>query len=341
MSKLLLIDGHAILHRAYHALPQLTTKDGEPINAVYGLVSMLLRLIQDLKPTHIAIAFDRKEPTFRKIAFEKYQSHRPETDEGLSSQFPKARDVMKAFSIPVYEMAGYEADDLIGTIAERVTRLSGIGSQLSVYGKTVVGKSDKKIEKLKTEKQKSENRQQKTGNRIDEVIIVTGDRDILQLVNDKVKVLLPTKGLSEGKLMDVADVMEKMECLPEQIPDYKALVGDSSDNYPGVPGIGPKTAAQLLFKYGSFKNIYKHLDEIPENTRKKLVEGKESGEMSLHLAKIVTDVDVEIELDGAKKWQVDSGQVLDLFSEYGFKTLTKRVQEVGKTIASENQGSLF
>lgn len=319
MSKLLLIDGHAILHRAFHALPLLTTKDGEPINAVYGLVSMLLRLIQDIKPTHIIIAFDRKEPTFRKIAFEKYQSHRPETDEGLASQFSKARDTMKAFGIPVYEKAGYEADDIIGTLSSKATEIS----KSEIRNSKQITDSNFQIPK------------------IDEVIIVTGDRDILQLVNEKVKVFLPTKGLSEGKLMGEADVMEKMECLPEQIPDYKALVGDSSDNYPGVPGIGPKTAAQLLFKYGSFNNIYKNLDEIPENTRKKLIEGKESGEMSLHLAKIVTDMDIDVELDKAKNWQVDSGHVLDLFAEYGFKTLTKRVQEVGKTIASENQGSLF
>src|SRR3989344_8025202 len=145
MSKLVLIDGNAILHRAYHALPPLTTKRGEPINAVYGLTSMLLRVIQDLKPTHIAVCFDRKEPTFRHKEFPKYQAQRPVMDKELSGQFEKAKDVLSAMNIPIFEMAGYEADDVIGTLAS-----------------------------------------QSTG--VDEVVIVTGDRDILQLIDDSRRV---------------------------------------------------------------------------------------------------------------------------------------------------------
>ncbi len=301
MSKLILIDGNAILHRAYHALPKnLTTKRGEPINAVYGFVSMLLRIIQDLKPTHMAIAFDRTEPTFRHKEFKDYQAQRPHMDKELSSQFEKAKDVSNAFGIPVYSKAGYEADDVIGTLSLKATK-SGF----------------------------------------DEVDIVTGDRDILQLVNNKVKVYLPIKGLSIGKLYGVDDVIEKLGVKPHQIVDYKGLVGDQSDDYPGVSGLGPKTAQALLEKHGSFKNIYENLDQVPESTRKKLREGKESGEMSFKLAKIVTDAPVEMEKDSMNKWRVDSNQVFDLFSEYGFRTLTKRVKEVGKTIVSENQGNLF
>src|SRR3989338_2978816 len=151
MSKLVLIDGNAILHRAYHALPPLTTRRGEPINAVYGLVSMLLKVIQDLKPTHIAVAFDRKEPTFRHKKYPKYQAQRPKMDAELSSQFEKARDVITAFGIPIYDKAGYEADDVLGSIAEQA--------------------------------QSSKPKAQKGG--FDEVVIVTGDRDILQLVDNK------------------------------------------------------------------------------------------------------------------------------------------------------------
>jgi len=304
MSKLILIDGNAVMHRAFHALPPLTTRDGEPINAVYGLVSMLLGLIQNFKPEYIAVAFDRKEPTFRKKLLVSYQAQRPVMDSTLSSQFEKAVMVLEAFKIPIYSQAGFEADDLIGTLSVR----------------TVEGKEEVFA---------------------DEVIIVTGDRDILQLVNDKVKVYLPTKGVSEGKVYDKNEVLLKLGCLPEQIVDYKALVGDQSDNYPGVPGVGPKTATALLSKYGSYENIYNNLNQIPENTRKKLEEGKESGDLSYRLAKIITDMEIDVDLSLAGKWEVDSNEVLELFSEYGFKTLSERVKKVGKEIEKEKQESLF
>lgn len=306
MSKLVLIDGNAILHRAYHALPPLTTRRGEPINAVYGLVSMLLRVIQDLKPTHFAVCFDRKEPTFRHKEFKEYQSHRPPTEEKLSNQFEKAREVLSAMNISFFEMAGYEADDLLGSIAEQY--------------------------------QKIRNKEQ---GKIDEIIIVTGDRDILQLVNSKVKVYLPVKGLSEGKIFGENEVIEKMGVAPSQIPDYKALVGDQSDNYKGVNGIGPKTAIKLIEEYGDFNGIYRHLNEVPKQLKEKLNAGKEDGEMSLKLAKIVRDVPIEVDFNKLNKWRVDGGEVLDLFSDFGFKTLTRRVKEVGKSIVSENQMKLI
>src|SRR3989338_3730436 len=205
--KLILIDGNAILHRAFHALPPLTTKKGEPINAVYGLVSMLVRIILDLNPTHIAVTFDRKEKTFRQKEYINYQSHRPEMDDDLSIQFQKARDFLSAAKIPFYSVAGFEADDVIGTLATGAVKENF------------------------------------------EVNIVTGDRDILQLVEKGIKVYMPVKGVSEGKLYGEEDVIDRMGCLPSQIVDYKALVGDSSDNYPGVPGIGAKTASGLLKKY--------------------------------------------------------------------------------------------
>jgi len=297
-SKLVLIDGHAILHRAYHALPPtLTTRRGEPINAVYGFVSMLLRVIQDLKPTHIAVALDRKEPTFRHKEFEDYQAHRPETDKELSSQFEKAKDVITAFGIPIYEKAGYEADDIIGTLA------------------------------LQAEGEKD----------INAVVVVTGDKDILQLVKGKTKVYLPIRGLSEGKLMGRRDVVEKMGVKPEQIDDYKALAGDPSDNYPGVPGIGPKTATKLLSEYKTVREVYKNLDKIPETVAKKLREGEESAKVSQRLAEIVTDVPVKLDPHAAGKWKVDSKPVFSLFARYGFKTLTERVKKVGKEIAKEKQ----
>lgn len=302
MGKLVLIDGNAILHRAYHALPPLTTKRGEPINAVYGLVSMLLRVIQDLKPTHIIVAFDRKEPTFRHKEYAAYQAQRPPLEKDLSSQFEKAKDVFSAMNIPAFEMAGYEADDIIGTIASQIS-----------------------ADKLK----------------IDQVIIITGDKDILQLVNDRVKVYLPIKGLSDAKMMESDDVVEKLGVKPEQIPDYKALVGDPSDNYPGVAGIGPKTAIKLLSQFGTLDSVYKNLSQVDEPIREKLKNNKENAYLSLKLARIVTNVGLGIDLDKSKGWQVDNRAVLDLFSQYGFKTLTKRVKDVGRAIVSENQIKLI
>jgi len=298
VSKLVLIDGNAILHRAYHALPPtLTTRRGEPINAVYGFVSMLLRIIQDLKPTHIAVAFDRKEPTFRHKEFKEYQAHRPETDKELLAQFDKARATVTAFTIPIYDKAGYEADDVIGTLAKQA--------------------------------------------KVDEVVIVTGDRDILQLVNKKVKVYLPIRGLKEAEMMGEKQVLEKMGVKPTQIDDYKALAGDPSDNYKGVPGIGPKTAINLLGRFGTFQGIYENLDKIEEPVAKKLKEGRESAKMSKKLAKIVTNVPVKLDTDKASQWKVDSNEVLTLFSEFGFRTLSKRVKDVGSMVARENQGNLF
>lgn len=299
MSKLVLIDGNAILHRAYHALPPLTDREGEPINAVYGFVSMLLRIITDLKPTDIAVAFDRKEPTFRKKEFKEYQAHRPKMEDELSSQFKKAREVIEAFNIPMYDKKGFEADDVIGTIAQKAQK------------------------------------------KFDEIDIVTGDKDILQLVNGKVKVYLPIKGLSEGKLYGKKEVEEKMGVSPSQIVDYKALVGDPSDNYPGVKGIGPKTATKLLEKFKDFKNIYKNLNKIDERVADKLKDKKKLADMSYKLAQIVTNVPVKFEVKDFEKWNLRNSSIENTFTKFGFKTLKKRVNNLAKKLDEEKQMSLL
>src|SRR3989344_2814497 len=332
MSKLVLIDGNAILHRAYHALPPLTTRSGEPINAVYGLVSMLLRIIQDLKPTHIVACFDRKEPTFRHKAFKAYQAQRPPTEKDLSSQFEKAKSVLTAMNIPIFEMAGYEADDIIGTIAEQSIGISNSEILIS-----------KQIPNPKLQIPNKRNNTPNTIHRpqVEEVVIVTGDKDQFQLVNDNVKLYMPVTGLSNAKLMGEEEIIEKMGVKPEQIPDFKALVGDPSDNYKGVAGIGPKTASDLLIRFGTLKGVYENLDKIAASVREKLEKDKDNAELSLKLAKIVTDVLVEFDLKSAGMWRVDDPQVLALFSQFGFKTLTNRVKEVGKAIVSENQIKLL
>lgn len=296
MGKLVIIDGHAILHRAYHALPPLTNRHGEPINAVYGLTSMLLRVIQDFKPTYLTVCFDEKEKTFRHEALESYQAQRPKMADELSSQIQKAKDVVTAFNIPLFSKSGYEADDVIGTIAQKAK---------------------------------------------EEVVIITGDRDILQLVDERIKVYLPILGLSQGRLMGEDEVKEKMGVTPKLIPDYKALVGDPSDNYFGVPGIGPKGAINLLNEFGSFEGIYQNLAKIPEKTREKLVKGEESAKLSHKLATIVKDVPIDFKIEEADKWDIDSPKVLKTFAKLGFKTLTERVKKVGRTMDQEKQGSLF
>jgi len=298
MGKLVIIDGNAIMHRAFHALPPLTTKKGEPINAVYGLVSMLLKVIQDIEPTHIAVAFDEKAPTFRQKELPTYQAQRPPMAGELSSQFEKARDFLKSCDIPIYSKPGYEADDVIGTIADK-------------------SKED--------------------------VVIVTGDRDQLQLVSDKrnIKLYMPVVGLANAKLYGEAETVERMGVPPTQIADLKSLTGDPSDNYFGVPGIGPKTAINLLTKYKTEKEIYNHIEEIPEKVREKLEKGKKSADQSYFLATIDRKVPVEFNFEEMGKWNIANPKVLKLFEEFGFKTLTRRVQEVGKKIEDEKQGSLF
>jgi len=292
-AKLVLFDGNAIMHRAYHALPPLTTKDDEPIGAVYGLVSMLLKVISDLEPTHIAFAFDRPEPTFRKKLDENYQAHRPEMESELAGQFEKARDMLEAFGIPVYSKAGYEADDVIGTIAA-----------------SVVGRQSSDVS----------------------VTIVTGDHDMLQLVDEKKRVHLymPLRGLSEGKEFGEKETLERLGVGPRQLVDFKALVGDPSDNYKGIPGIGPKTAAGLLQRYIALKQIYKSLDKLPRRTRKLLEEHKESAFQSQKLARIVTDVDVGFDFEKAGMWSIGNKKTLALFETYGFKTLSERVKKMNQ-----------
>ena len=297
-SKLIIFDGNAIMYRAFHALPPLTTKSGEPINAVYGLISMLINIVENLKPTHIIFCFDEKERTFRQDLLPTYQSQRPETPSELIPQFQKARDFLKSINIPIYSKPGFEADDVIGTIATVSTM---------------------------------------------ETVIVTGDRDILQLVNDDkdIKLFMPIGGLSNGKIFAEKETFERMGVLPNQIPDYKALVGDPSDNYFGIAGIGPKTASILLAKYKTLDNIYEHTDDIAEKLREKLINGKESAYLSYKLATIVRDVPIEFDINDADKWDLVSSQVLSLFEDYGFKTLTARIKKLGEQIEKEKQGSLF
>jgi DNA polymerase-1 len=306
MSKLLIIDGHAIMHRAFHAMPPLSTPKGEPINAVHGFVSMLLKIVQDVSPTHIVVAFDEQAPTFRNKALPSYQAQRPPMAGELSSQFAKVKEFLNAANIPYLSKPGYEADDVIGTIADR-----------AVKGK----------------------RQE-----VNEVVIVTGDRDQLQLVNDKLKIRLymPIAGLINAKLYTEKDATERMGVTPTQVADLKALIGDPSDNYKGVAGIGPKTAEVLLTEYKHLNNIYKHIDDIKPTIRQKLIDNKANAELSYKLATIVCDVPIKFDFPQMEKWDLGSSRVIKLFEEeFGFKTLTARIKKIGEELEEKKQGSLF
>lgn len=305
MKRLVLIDGNAILHRAFHALPPLTTSSGELVNAVFGFMSMLLRVFEELKPEYVAVCFDRKAPTFRKKKFKEYQAQRPAMDQDLSGQIERVKQVVTTMNIPIFEMDGYEADDIIGTLAKQV--------------------SDNQKTRKTQRTGKSEN--QKTGESEEiETIIVTGDRDIMQLVDERTKVFAPAKGgLSDAKLYDAKAVEEKLGVKPEQIPDYKGLVGDSSDNYPGVNGIGPKTAIELITKYRRLKDIYKNLDEISPKVAEKLKNDKKNADLSYFLATIARDAPVKLDLSRCKLTDYDWEKVAELFDELEFRSLITRL----------------
>lgn len=302
MKRLVLVDGHSLLHRAFHALPPLTTPEGKPIGAVYGLARMLLKVFSNLEPTYVGVAMEAKGPTFRHEVFKAYKEQRPEMDKELEVQIKDAHQLLQVLGIPLYIAEGYEGEDLIASLIKQACPSKpGTGRYLA----------------------KPEGRR-----RVDEVVIVSGDRDLFQLVGGKVRVFVPEKGLSEGKLYGAKEIVEKMGLKPEQVVDFKALCGDPSDNIPGVRGIGEKTAKKFLQTYGSLEGIYNHLDELPVHVRKLLEEGRDQAQLSRKIAKIVADVPVKLEL---KKW--DQGapkkkQAQGLFREFGFKSLLKESDKV-------------
>ncbi len=325
MNRLVLIDGNAILHRAYHALPPLTAPDGSVVNAVYGFTSMLFKLFTDLKPTHIAVAFDRAKPTFRKQLFAGYQAKRPKMDEELAGQIAKVHDVIAAFGISMYEVDGYEADDVIGSLAQQAIRDT----------KYVIGKAEN-VSHITSHVSP-----------VDQVIIVTGDRDLLQLVeDDKVLTYMPVKGLSEAKVYGEKEAKERLGVPPKQIPDFKALAGDASDNYPGVAGIGPKTAGQLLEIFGSVEALYEaiarkdtRLTKFSQNVLEKLAHGAEDAVLSKDLATIRTDVPIHLDIDGAKIETLDRPEARKALEDLHFFSLLKRLQKLGKeeTVVEEKK----
>jgi DNA polymerase-1 len=291
MKRLLLIDANSLIHRTYHALPPLTNAQGEPTGALYGLASILLKVVNHIRPDYAAALFDRPEPTFRKERFAEYKIHRPKAEEDLVSQIVRARDLFESFSIKTVDRAGYEADDLIGTLAEKF--------------------------KTKTH-----------------ITILTGDLDTLQLVeNGRVVVETFKKGISETAVYDEEGVVKKLGVHPTQVVDYKALVGDVSDNIPGVRGVGPKTAARFLNQYRSLETLLAQAAHDPSLA--KIKQHEDDALLSRELATIVRTVPVNISLDEFV-FHPDETSIARYCSKNDFASILKRL-----SINTTDNGALF
>ncbi len=299
-----IIDGNAIIHRAYHALPPLTAPDGTLVNAVYGFASMLLKVIADLKPEYILVTFDVAGGSFRDEIYTEYKATRVKADQTLYDQIPLVHQLVEAFNIPIFTKTGFEADDLIGTLAKKIT---------------------------------------KTHTDIT-CIVVTGDKDLLQLVDDnKVEVYLLKKGMSDFELFNETHVTEVFAFSPKQLIDYKALRGDTSDNIPGVKGIGEKTATDLIVKFSSLEGVYEALKKenpgITASVAKKLTEGHDNAIMSKKLATIDTQVpDISYSLDQIHTETFSREKVIEIFKKFGFYSLVKRVAGAAEVAEEKTDG---
>ncbi len=307
-STLYLIDGHALAYRSYYALTsggtaseRWLTSSGEPTAGIYGFTSALLRILEKERPDYLAVVFDTGK-TFRDELYPEYKATRAKMPEDLRPQIERMRELVDTFNIPRLEVEGYEADDVLGSLARWAE------------GQGVMVK------------------------------IITGDKDLLQLVNDRTIVNLPKRSISDAKDYFRDDVKKKMGVWPEQVVDLKAMMGDSSDNIPGVRGVGEKTATALLEEYGTLDAVYENIEDVKPHFRNKLKDGKEDAYLSQKLAQIVTDLPVEVDLERARPEKFDPQKVRDLFRELEFHSLLKRLDTVGGVYVKPAHGeqlSLF
>lgn len=281
-NKLFIVDGHAFCFRAYYAIRQLSNSQGEPTNAIYGFVTMLRKLISQFGPDHIAICFDRKEPTFRHKLYDQYKANRSPMPEDLALQMEPIKDYCRACKYTIFEIPGFEADDVFGTLSKQAAEKD--------Y----------------------------------EVYIITGDKDAMQLVTDKVKLLNPHKEL----VIDRAAVKKKLSGLgPENVIDMMALMGDSSDNIPGVPGVGEKTAIKLISEFGSVENLMGHLEKIKSKRQRELLnDNKDKAALSKELVTIDCDMDLDVDWDALELQEPDKKVLADFYRRYEFRSLLKEVE---------------
>lgn len=292
MPKFLIIDLFNLIHRAYHALPkEFTDKEGNPTNAIYGVASMLLTVLQQTTPDYVVAVADTEKPTFRHVDFTGYKAHRRPMEDTLSLQIPKIMAVVDAFGITRISTEGYEADDLVGTLA--------------------VENQD-----------------------CCQMLLLSNDRDLWQLVSPHILIMLPSTRGDKIEWLGEKEVVARLGVTPAQVPDYKGLVGDASDNIPGVRGIGPKGAAELLKTFGSIEEIYQNIDKVkPESLRKKLIDGYEQAMMSKKLATLDLNTPVDFSREASRYEKVPADAVTALFESYNFKSLLKR-------LSGESNGSL-
>lgn len=303
LPKLVIIDSNALLHRAWHAVPPLKTKDGTVVNAVFGYTSLLLNIIKKLKPEYIIASFDLAGKTFRHEQYKEYKAQRVKQADEFYDQFPLSKDVLAAFNIPILTKAGFEADDVLGTISKEAYE---------------------QHEDL-------------------EIIIITGDLDALQLVNDRVKVLTLKRGFHETITYDIAAVEERYGLKPTQLIDLKAIQGDSSDNIKGVRGIGAKGATNLIKEFGSLDNVYKKIEksDVKERIKQLLLDQKKEAYESQHLVTIVKDVPLKWKLEEAKFSEFDSEAVYKIFQKLEFTSLLNKIphhkSEINNNTFTENK----
>ncbi|HHV39500.1 MAG TPA: DNA polymerase I [Tepidimicrobium sp.] len=282
--RFMIIDGNSLLHRAFYALPLLSTKDGIYTNGVYGFLTMLYRIQEEYEADYLCVAFDKKGPTFRHEAYDQYKAHRDSTPDELAQQFPVLKEILSAMNIAQLEMDGYEADDIAGT-------LSRIGEEEGV-----------------------------------EVILVTGDRDYLQLSSDKTKVLITRKGITELEEYDKNRIVEEYGITPEQFIDLKGLMGDSSDNIPGVPGIGEKTGIKFLKQFGSMENLYENIEDVRgKKTKESLIENKAIAFLSRKLGKIVRNAPIDISLEDVRVREPNWERLAKLYEGFEFRSLLSKI----------------
>lgn len=281
-----IIDANSIIHRAFHALPPLKSKDGQVVNAVYGFLLVLFKLLKEIEPKYFVACFDVPKPTFRKKMFEEYKAQRKKAPDELYIQIPIVKEVLKTFNVPVFEKEGYEGDDLIGTLSFNVK------------------------DKLN--------------------IVVSGDKDNLQLINNNTRVYYLNQGVKSAIMYDEVMVKEKYGGLtPSQLIDYKGLRGDASDNIPGVKGIGEKTGLVLIRDFGSIDNLYDKIgkgeDNLPKKLKEKLIDQKKEAYLSRELSEIRKDVPIEINLKNCEWGGYDNKEVLEMLKQFNFNSLIKNI----------------
>ncbi len=283
--RLIIIDSNSVIHRAFHALPPLTNKKGEIVNAVYGFLLVFLKAVKDFHPEFIAACFDFPAPTFRHKKFKKYKAKRIPAPKELYSQIPKVKKILKSLGVPVFEAKGFEGDDIIGTISRSFSE-----KQLLLQP---------------------------------ENIILSGDLDVLQLVNKNTKVYFLRKGVKNTVLYDEQAVEEKYGFSPDKIVDFKALRGDPSDNIPGASGIGEKGALALIKKFGNIDNLYNKIKMVDQKTKEKLLESKDQVLLSRELARINTKAPVSFNFKKCR-WKSNKKEAIRALEEFGFQSLVKR-----------------